>query len=51
MDDKGGGDYFDADAVIYFDIIDGDEVALDEEGLDFPDIGYAQVEAAESLVG
>ena len=33
----------------YFDIRDGDDVAIDEEGLDLPAIEAAETEAARSL--
>ncbi|WGS23861.1 hypothetical protein MTX19_13800 [Bradyrhizobium sp. ISRA464] len=36
--------YFD-----YFDIRDGDAIASDEEGVEFPDIKAAQDEAAQAL--
>lgn len=33
----------------YFDIRDGDEVAVDKEGLELPAIGHVQAEAARAL--
>lgn len=33
----------------YFDLRDGDDLAIDEEGLELPDIGAVQAEAAISL--
>ena len=33
----------------FFDIYDGDNTALDEEGLELPDVRTAQEEAARSL--
>jgi hypothetical protein len=33
----------------YFDLLDGDEIAPDEEGLDLPSIARVQEEAARSL--
>lgn len=33
----------------FFDIRDGDNVAIDEEGKELPDLGAAQEEAARSL--
>jgi len=33
----------------YFDLRDGDDLAVDEEGLELPDIGAVQAEAAISL--
>ncbi|TYL89115.1 hypothetical protein FXB40_36585 [Bradyrhizobium rifense] len=33
----------------YFDLRDGDKLAVDEEGLELPDIGAVQAEAAISL--
>ena len=33
----------------FFDIRDGDAIAVDEEGLDLPDLRAAEVEAAQSL--
>ena len=35
----------------FFDIRYGDKVAIDEEGLELPDIEAAQIEAAYSLAG
>jgi hypothetical protein len=34
----------------YFDIRDNDELAVDEEGLDLPNLQAVQIEAARSLV-
>lgn len=33
----------------YFDLVDGTEVASDEEGIDLPDVQAAQEEAARAL--
>ncbi len=33
----------------YFDLLDGDVIAVDEEGMEFPDLAAAQAEAARSL--
>ena len=33
----------------YFDIRDGDELAVDKEGLELPAIGHVQAEAARAL--
>jgi hypothetical protein len=33
----------------YFDLREGDQIALDEEGLEFDSLDQAQVEAARSL--
>jgi hypothetical protein len=33
----------------YFDIRDGESIAVDEEGLELPDLTAAEVEAAQSL--
>ena len=35
----------------FFDIRYGDKIAIDEEGLELPDIEAAQIEAAYSLAG
>jgi hypothetical protein len=33
----------------YFDLVDGSDVALDEEGIELPDVQAAQEEAAAAL--
>jgi hypothetical protein len=33
----------------YFDLVDGGHVSIDEEGLELPDVGAAQEEAAFAL--
>jgi hypothetical protein len=33
----------------YFDIRDGEAIAVDEEGLELPDLKAAEIEAAQSL--
>ncbi|MCK1518350.1 hypothetical protein IVB22_38915 [Bradyrhizobium sp. 190] len=38
-------------AIYYFDVRDGDELVVDEEGMELRDIGAAQDEAARSLAG